>query len=175
MNLYFWPMERIDGVYLLIGTNLGNRMQNLRMAVRKISEQGEVIKCVSSVYETAAWGETNQPDFYNIALELESARSPLDLLKLLQTIEAEMGRIRIRRWEERIIDIDILYYSNQVVSLPELAIPHPEIQNRRFALEPLNEIAANFSHPVLNETNKSLLLACEDELDVKNLGKFTYN
>lgn len=169
MNLYFWPMERIDGIYLLIGTNLGNRLGNINLALQKISELvGSILK-ISSIYETAAWGKTNQPDFYNLALEIATEKAPQEVLHLLQSIEKEMGRIRIEKWEERIIDIDILYYADKVMTTPELTLPHPEIPNRRFALAPLNEIAGDFMHPFLHKSNREMLGACEDRLEVKKL------
>lgn len=166
MNLYFWPMKRIDGIFLLVGTNLGNRLENIKLALQKISEKvGEIVN-TSSVYETAAWGKTEQPDFYNLALEIATEKNPQEVLSLLQSIEIEMGRIRIERWEERIIDIDILYFSDKIISLPELTIPHPEIANRRFALEPLNEVAPNLMHPILLKTSNEMLRDCGDALAV---------
>lgn len=174
MNLYFWPMERIDGIYLLVGTNLGNRLDNITQALQKISERvGNILK-ISSVYETAAWGKIDQPDFYNLALEIATEKGTQEVLSLLQSIEKEMGRIRIERWEERIIDIDILYFSDKVMGTEELTIPHPEISNRRFALEPLNEIATDFMHPVLQKSNRELLGDCEDRLEVKKINTLPF-
>ena len=174
MNLYFWPMKRIDGIFLLVGTNLGNRLENIKLALQKISEKvGEIVN-TSSVYETAAWGKTEQPDFYNLALEIATEKNPQEVLSLLQSIEKEMGRIRVERWEERIIDIDILYFSDQIINSPQLTVPHPEIPNRRFTLEPLNEIGADFMHPVLHKSNIEMLRDCKDKLAVKRIHTHTF-
>ncbi len=174
MNLYFWPMERIDGIYLLVGTNLGNRSDNLNLALQKISELIGNILQTSSIYETAAWGKTDQPDFYNLALEIATTKDPREVLNLLQSIEKEMGRIRVERWEERIIDIDILYFSDQIINSPQLTVPHPEIPNRRFTLEPLNEIASDFVHPFLHKSNREMLSDCKDKLTVKRINTHTF-
>lgn len=174
MNLYFWPMQRIDGIFLLIGTNLGDRYLNIKVAVQKIAEKtGEIVK-TSSVYETAAWGKTDQPNFFNLALQITTKKNPYELLKVLQSIEKDMGRIRIKKWEERIIDIDILYFADEVIDTPELVIPHPEIKNRRFALEPVVEIAADLIHPVLKKSNQQLLNECQDDLNVRKVADFIF-
>ncbi len=159
-------METFEDIYLLLGTNLGNRLNNLTRAQQYLEESaGKIIKR-SSVYETKAWGKSNQPDFLNQVIILQSHLNPGQLLDQIHTIENQLGRIRKEKWGERFIDIDILYYKSEVTQLPHLTIPHPEIQNRRFTLVPLCEIASNFIHPVLNKTQLALLETCTDHLPV---------
>jgi 2-amino-4-hydroxy-6-hydroxymethyldihydropteridine diphosphokinase len=153
--------------FLLLGSNQGNRVEQLRSAATKIEKQIGLIEKPSSIYQTAAWGKTDQPDFLNQVLLVKSPLSPLQTLEAIHAIELEMGRKRISKWSERIIDIDILYADDMAVDLPNLKIPHPEIQNRKFALVPLVEIASAFFHPVLMKTNSELLKKCKDSLDVQ--------
>lgn len=155
---------------LLIGGNLGNRTENLQQAVESIHQQaGRVVKA-SALYETAPWGNVQQPDYLNQALQVETTLEPLDLLRTLMNIERNIGRIRQEKWGARVIDIDIIFYNDQVIALPELKVPHPRMQNRRFVLAPLNEILPGFVHPVLHEDIRTLLAACKDELPVKRVG-----
>ncbi|MTI22173.1 2-amino-4-hydroxy-6-hydroxymethyldihydropteridine diphosphokinase [Fulvivirga sp. RKSG066] len=156
----------IDGIYLLLGTNLGDKKMQLSLAKTAISEQIGEIRQESSIYETAAWGKTDQPSFLNQVVEICSDLDPVKMLEVINTIEQKMGRLRQEKWGERLIDIDILYYKNQICNEPDLQIPHPGIPNRRFTLVPLVELAPNFKHPVLNKTNTELLHACEDDLEV---------
>ncbi len=155
----------MDGVYLLLGSNLGDKRSNLQMAVEAISEYGDVVN-KSSVYETAAWGKTDQPGFLNQVIEISCDLEPHELLKRLQQTEVQLGRQRFEKWGERSIDIDILYFNTQVIESKNLCIPHPEIQHRRFTLVPLNEIAPQFIHPVLQQTQVRLLELCSDQLEV---------
>jgi 2-amino-4-hydroxy-6-hydroxymethyldihydropteridine diphosphokinase len=149
---------------LLIGGNLGNRTRHLQQAAQLIEEQaGKVVK-LSGLYETAPWGNVQQPDYLNQALQIETTLEPLPLLHTLLNIEREIGRIRQQKWGARVIDIDIIFYNNEIISLPELKIPHPRMQFRQFVLVPLNEILPNWVHPVLQQTVHALLAACEDEL-----------
>ncbi len=153
-------------IYLLLGTNLGNKFKNLER-VREILVSNRVaIRRESSIYETAAWGIEDQPSFLNQVLEIETARTPEKLLELTQDIEQKMGRVKEVKWGERLIDIDILYYGDSVVDQGDLQIPHPEIKNRRFTLVPLVEIASDFIHPQLMISQEEMLKACEDELEV---------
>jgi len=152
---------------LLIGGNLGNRTANLQLAVQSIHQQaGKVLKA-SALYETAPWGNVQQPDYLNQALQIETSLAPLDLLHTLMNIERTIGRVRQEKWGARVIDIDIIFYNDDVISLPELKVPHPRMQNRRFVLAPLNEILPALVHPVLQQDIRTLLAACKDELPVK--------
>ena len=147
----------MNKAYLLIGGNLGNRNKNLSLAMHLLGHKcGNIIK-QSSVYETAPWGRTDQKNFYNQALLLQTVQEPLTLLENILSIELKMGRERAEKNGPRIIDIDILFYNEEIIDVPNLKVPHPEIQNRRFALLPLSEIAADFTHPVLKKDIKTLL------------------
>lgn len=120
----------------------------------------------SRLYETQAWGVTNQSDFINQALAVETSLNPLKLLEQILKIENEMGRERTAKWAERTIDIDILLYGDFVVKEPNLVIPHPELPNRNFALIPLMEIAGEVEHPVMHLTIEDIYMDSKDPLDV---------
>jgi 2-amino-4-hydroxy-6-hydroxymethyldihydropteridine diphosphokinase len=152
--------------YLLLGSNLGDRHQRLRDAVTGITLLGTIAQ-VSSIYRSAAWGNTDQPDFLNATVELETALGPRQLLEAILGIEESMGRIRKEKWGSRVIDIDILFYDGIVIREEGLIIPHPEIQNRRFTLAPLAEIAPALKHPLTGETIETLLAKCNDNLIVE--------
>lgn len=152
---------------ILLGGNIGDRLQNLQQAAENIEKFIGKIVARSSVYETAAWGNLDQAFFLNQVLEIETQISASSLLRKLLAIEANMGRIRTKKNEPRIIDLDILFYNSFVINLPHLQVPHPQLQNRRFVLEPLNEIASDFIHPTLHQTVHQLLMVCLDPLDVK--------
>jgi 2-amino-4-hydroxy-6-hydroxymethyldihydropteridine diphosphokinase len=160
----FEPMNR---AYLLTGGNMGDREQNLTLAAKFIAEQCGIITAASSLYKTAAWGKTDQPSFLNQALEVETKLTARQLIRRVLKIEKQMGRQRKEKYGPRIIDIDILLFNNEVHHYPLLKVPHPDMQNRRFALLPLAEIAAGIVHPVLNKTIKVLLKECSDTLEVK--------
>ncbi|HEY8402320.1 MAG TPA: 2-amino-4-hydroxy-6-hydroxymethyldihydropteridine diphosphokinase [Cytophagaceae bacterium] len=156
----------MNKVYLLLGSNLGNRIETLA-SVRKVLEirVGKILS-KSSCYETEPWGKTDQPEFINQVLLIETPLKPQEVLKTILQIELEHGRIRKEKFGARVIDIDILYYENEIIVTEELKIPHPEIHNRRFVLVPLVEIAAEFKHPVFNLSNNELLTRCKDNLKV---------
>ena len=158
-----------ERIFLLLGSNLGNRHDNLSRAIVLIKQEAGKILAVSSIYETAAWGKRDQSDFLNQVVELESSLNPEALLSLLLTIEQKIGRVRHEKWGARSIDIDILYYGDQKLSSEALTLPHPGIPDRRFVLVPLCELAAEFTHPILNKKNKQLLLECTDPLLVKRI------
>ena len=159
----------MNKAYLLIGGNVGNRQQNLQQAVSAINNSCGRVLQQSSLYETAAWGKTDQQAFLNQALAIETALTAPQLLESVLEAELLLGRVRKERYGPRIIDIDILFFNNNIISTPDLTIPHPEIQNRRFALTPLAEIAPAYVHPLLHKTVSQLLLECKDLLDVKKL------
>ena len=127
--------------YLLLGSNLGNRMKYIASAISEIEIKLGNISRRSSLYQTASWGKHDQPDFINQVIELKTSLEPKDLLSGILGIEADFGRKRIEKWGSRTIDIDILLYDDQIVNEPELIIPHPYLAFRRFCLMPLCEIA----------------------------------
>jgi 2-amino-4-hydroxy-6-hydroxymethyldihydropteridine diphosphokinase len=155
--------------YLLIGGNLGNRKDNLLKATSLIIEQCGTLTRDSSIYETAAWGITDQPSFLNQALAISTSFNARQLLRKILKIEKEMGRVRKEKLGPRIIDIDILLFENEIHDLRFLKIPHPEMQNRRFVLTPLAEIDPGLMHPVLKKTIAQLLEECPDNLEVKRI------
>ena len=159
----------MNTVYLLTGSNLGNRHKQLSEAMFGISKRcGEIIDS-SAVYETAAWGKADQRDFLNQAIMIYSRLGPAALLKELLAIEKLMGRERDHKYGPRVIDIDILFFNHQIISEPGLSIPHPRLQDRRFVLEPLNEIAPALIHPVFYKPVRQLLAECADTLAVKKI------
>lgn len=141
---------------------MGNREENLYIAQNYINEELGRIVSESSIYETAAWGITEQNAFLNQVIKIETSFSAKKVLKLILAIEIKMGRVREIKWGERSIDIDILYYNDQIVSTENLEIPHPFIQERKFVLVPLCEIASTFVHPKLKTSNQELLKNCQD-------------
>lgn len=153
--------------YLLIGGNLGDRIVNLTQAATLIEKELGKIKKMSSIYETASWGITGQPHFLNRVLAVETKFSPRQLIKKILFIENKMGRVRTKKNASRIIDIDILFFNDEVIEETGLTIPHPEIQNRRFALIPMDEIAPAMVHPLLRVSIKELLSTSKDKLEVK--------
>jgi len=157
----------MNRAYLLTGGNLGDRKQNLSIAREFISKQcGEII-ATSSLYETAAWGKTDQPAFLNQALEIATALTARQLIRRVLKVETMMGRVRKEKYGPRLIDIDILLFNDEKHNYQLLKLPHPEMQNRRFALLPLVEIAPDMVHPILNKSITQLLAECKDVLDVK--------
>ncbi|MDO6389114.1 2-amino-4-hydroxy-6-hydroxymethyldihydropteridine diphosphokinase [Pontibacter sp. BT731] len=153
-------------LYLLLGGNLGDRPLYLFQARERIAAQIGPIAQSSSLYETAAWGKTDQPAFLNQVLEVETDLSPEQVLQGINQIEQELGRIRHEHWGARVIDIDILFYDLLVMQTQRLTIPHPQLHLRRFTLLPLSEIAPQLLHPVLNQPVTQLLHDCPDELPV---------
>lgn len=155
--------------FLLLGTNQGDRLQNLLVARERLEITiGRIIKA-SSVYETAAWGKTDQNDFFNQVICFLTELTPAELLNAILEIELSMGRIRSERWGPRIMDIDILLFGDVVVQSEVLTIPHPAMHLRRFTLVPLAEIAGERLHPQLGESINTLLEKCPDELGVRSV------
>ncbi|MEQ8424593.1 MAG: 2-amino-4-hydroxy-6-hydroxymethyldihydropteridine diphosphokinase [Cyclobacteriaceae bacterium] len=150
--------------YLLLGTNLGDRKNNIAIARGHIAEKIGTIQKSSKIYETAAWGKEDQPDFLNQVIMLKTHLDPHTLLEALLWIEEALGRRRKIKWGERIIDLDILFYENEIIEDEKITIPHAGIPNRRFTLLPMQEIAPQLLHPVLNKTIEQLLAECPDKL-----------
>ena len=157
----------MNGIYLLLGSNLADRLSNLRTAANLLQQEGVKILNESSVYETEPWGTSNQPWFLNVVLQVETLLSENELLGVCLKVEQEMGRVRDKKWGARLIDIDILYFNDSILKTENLAIPHPGIEERRFTLMPLCEIAPEETHPVLNQSQVILLSKCQDRLDCK--------
>lgn len=155
--------------YLLTGGNMGSRKENLAIAKTLINAHCGNISKASSLYETAAWGNKDQPAFLNQALELETELNARQLMRRLLKIEKQMGRVRKEKYGPRIIDIDMLFFNDEIQNTALLTVPHPEVQNRRFALLPLAEIAANKTHPILKKSIAQLLAECGDKLEVKKI------
>ena len=155
-------MSIMQAIYLGLGTNLGDRAANLQAAVIGLAKE-LVITAVSPLYQTAPWGVTDQPDFINMCLAAETALSPIELLTFIKDLEVEIGRLPSKRWGPRLIDIDLLFYANQILETENLKIPHPELAERAFVLCPLADIAPNFVHPVLRQTIAALAAKVGDE------------
>ncbi len=157
-------------VFLLLGSNVGDTIRHLDTARQLLMADVGSLSRLSSLYRTKAWGITNQPDFLNQVVVLISHYPPLEVLDRILSIEKKMGRHRLVKWGERIIDIDILYYNHQIVDYQNLKIPHPLLQERNFALVPLVEIAPDFVHPIFLLSNAELLAQSTDSLEVEKLG-----
>jgi 2-amino-4-hydroxy-6-hydroxymethyldihydropteridine diphosphokinase len=160
----------MNKAYLLTGGNEGDRFRNLQQAQTNIELICGRILQVSSLYETAPWGNPAQPDFLNQLLLIETNLDPLPLLRAILSIEEKGGRKRTVKNAARTIDIDILFFNRIIMETAGLTIPHPRIADRRFVLEPLNEISPDFIHPVSGKSIHQLLLECTDELLVKKIG-----
>ncbi len=154
-------------VYILIGGNIGDRELELHKAKKFITETIEEIILKSSIYETEAWGFNSDKKFLNQVIVIETECSPEEILNKSNAIERKMGRKKQQHYSSRTIDIDILFYDNLILNSKNLVIPHEKLHERRFTLMPLNEIAADFIHPVFNKTIEQLLKQNTDKLDVK--------
>jgi len=164
-----FTLQRMNSAYLITGGNMGQREDQLSYAAKLIEERCGSIIDRSSIFETAAWGKTNQENFLNQALVLETTLNPRDLLNEILYIENLMGRDRVEKYGPRIIDIDIIFFNHQKIKENGLVIPHPEMSRRRFVLEPLNEVIPAYIHPVLFKTVNELLHQCDDTLPVKKI------
>jgi 2-amino-4-hydroxy-6-hydroxymethyldihydropteridine diphosphokinase len=156
-----------QNIFLSLGSNLGDRLSNLSLCVNLIgTELGPVIN-LSTIYETEPWGKSNQPNYLNQAIQIETYLEPSELLSACQHIEREMGRQRDEKWGARLIDIDIIYFGDKILTSDRLIVPHPRIAERKFVLAPLNEISPAFLHPIHQKSNQELLSKCKDVLAVK--------
>ena len=156
-------------VYLALGSNLGDRLANLRTAIAALPPS-VVVRQSSPVYETPPWGLTDQPAFLNMVVKAETRLEPAALLATLKRIEQELGRAPTIRWGPRVIDMDILFYDDLVLETPEATIPHPRLHERAFVLVPLADIAPDLRHPVLGKTVAEMLAEC-DTSGIKQYGQ----
>ncbi|MBT8234190.1 MAG: 2-amino-4-hydroxy-6-hydroxymethyldihydropteridine diphosphokinase [Saprospiraceae bacterium] len=159
----------MNELILHLGTNQGSRIRNLDLCQLLINQQIGFVESVSSDYETEAWGNTDQPSFINRALLLQCRLSPEEVLKKIHIIESKLGRIRKIKWGPRIIDIDIIFFGQQIIENPNLKIPHTELTNRNFVLIPLMDICPSFIHPILNKTVKDIYKVSKDTLKVEKI------
>lgn len=157
----------MNKTYLLLGSNMGNSKLQLRKAIAHIEKNIGLVSRASGLYATAAWGNTSQPDFLNQVIIAETKLTAWQTIAAILQIEKKMGRVRTVKNAPRIIDIDILFFNREIIDLPHLQVPHPQIQNRRFVLVPLNELSPNLKHPALHRSVHQLLIHCPDKLNVK--------
>ncbi|HNP48721.1 MAG TPA: 2-amino-4-hydroxy-6-hydroxymethyldihydropteridine diphosphokinase [Bacteroidia bacterium] len=152
---------------LLLGTNVGNRKEHLLDACEAIQQHIGSAELKSSVYETDAWGKEDQPAFLNQVILVTTTLTPEQVLDEILKIEKQMGRVRGEKWASRIIDIDILFFDNEVIEKNKLKIPHPFLHERKFTLVPLAELVPQFMHPVLGKSMGQLLREVNDPLEVR--------
>ena len=150
--------DSIHTAYVALGSNLGDKEANLRRALELLEERGVEVVKTSSFICTEPYGVTDQPQFLNGVCEVRTSLEPLELLHTLLDIEQKMGRVRLRHWGERNIDLDLLLYEDVVMDTPQLKLPHPDMQNRDFVLLPLAEIAPELVHPTLQKTISELVI-----------------
>lgn len=156
-------------VFLLLGSNLGDRHLLLQQAIGMIGLEVAPVVVRSSVYETQSWGKTDLPDYLNQVIMVKTDKTAREVLDIVLAIEESLGRKRLEKWGSRTMDIDILFYGGAIVDEPGLTIPHPELHRRRFTLEPLAEIAPGLIHPVIKKNILQLKTELKDELIVKML------
>lgn len=152
---------------LIIGGNIGKRESYLQFAIYHIEKSiGPIIK-QSKIYESETWGDKATNPFLNQVLDIDTQLEPLEILKAINNIEHMAGRTRFEQWGDRTLDIDVLFLEDKILEEMVLTVPHPHIAERKFTLVPLNEIKADFIHPVYNKSIASLLESCTDSLEVK--------
>jgi len=157
----------MNTIFFSIGSNIGNRRENINQAIMLLEGKVGYIQKVSSFYETQPWGLETQNDFYNIVLKLSTKLDIEEVFVKIMDIEKKMKRESRKKWESRIIDIDVLFFNNDIINKVGIQVPHPWLHLRKFVLAPLAEIDADFVHPVLNKSVLEILNTCPDKLDVK--------
>lgn len=161
------PAQLINSVVLHLGSNMGDRHKHLKWAFENISRRiGPIDKC-SKIYNTEAWGKEDQPDYLNAAAIVQTTLGPHDIIKETKAIEKEAGSDRKEKWGKRKLDIDLLFYEDQIIDAEDLRVPHPFIHKRNFVLVPLNDIIPFYRHPQLDRTIEELTLSCRDPLKVE--------
>ena len=156
----------MNTVYIQLGSNIGERKSYIAKSMEQIEENiGEIIT-KSSIFETIPWGYENQDNFLNSVIKIKTPFDAFKVLQKSQTIEDNLGRERNEKWGKRTIDIDILFYNNEIINTTKLNIPHPLIQKRKFVLVPLSEIAPNYIHPILKKNISTLLSECKNNQKV---------
>ena len=155
--------------YILLGSNLGDSKKYISNAIVEIEREIGVVQAKSVLYQTEAWGKRDQPEFINQVIEVKTKLSPALLLKYILEIEKKLGRERLQKWGARTIDIDILFFDNQIINELDLIIPHPFLHVRRFTLMPLSEIAPKLIHPILLRSVSQLLEELDDDLSVNKI------
>lgn len=165
-------LSPISEVVIGLGSNLGDRMEILRGSLDILRREAGEITAVSSVWETDPWGFEAETKFLNMAATIKTALKPLVLMQLFRSVEGRLGRRKVsnRRYESRIIDLDILQWGQTVISVPGLEIPHPKMADRRFVLVPMSEIVPSLVHPVTGLSVGEMLSMCGDESEVNLFG-----
>ena len=154
-------------VFLQLGSNLGDRELLLREALILIKKKIGLVVDISKIYESTAWGVEKQRDYLNQIIKVETKLLASEVLSVILIIEEKLGRVRVKKWGARLIDIDILFYNNEIINTPSLCVPHKYMHKRMFVLVPLNEIAAEKIHPIYNKTIEFLMKECRDTELVK--------
>lgn len=159
----------MNKLFLQLGSNLGDREQLIKDAIKFINEKLGKVLSYSKIYESDPWRVDGQKNYLNQILEAHSSLSAEDSLKVLQDIENELGRVRLEKWGERLIDIDIIFFNNDIIENSDLCVPHKHMHERNFVLIPLNEIAPQYVHPKYNKTVADLL---EESKDTENVVEY---
>jgi len=155
----------VNSVYIILGGNLGDKRKNLEIALQVISQKIGKIQRQSLIYETEPWGFEDSKNFFNQVIEIDTSLNPSELLERIKKIEERFGRSENQspKYQSRQMDIDILFFNDEIIKLPGLVIPHPRLHERNFVLVPLSELAADLVHPIFNQTILQLKAACKDK------------
>ena len=163
-------MNAVPGIYIGIGSNLGDREENIRRGLEMLRSPMTVVEVVSALYQTEPWRCGQQPDYLNAVARLSSVMTASDLVDVMLGVERGLGRIRTEPGQARTLDLDLLFHGSEIIKTASLTVPHPRLHLRRFVLVPLSEVAPHFCHPVLRKTVLELLLECPDRSRVEKAG-----